>query len=371
MRQSGVAAAVVVVALVAISTGVQAQSSTRPPQNLKKVGDHWTPWDPPEPAPGAYIIQKGDTLWDLAGTWLGDPFLWPQIWDENRYVLDSHWIYPGDPLVIPGKPTVVGEGETGEEEEAPPEVAVVPPEPSEPPPPVKPMPEPKPLVPVADARDIYCSGYIDPEHEYSSLWVVGSELEHEHRGEGDVIYVSQGRNQGIKAGDTMLIQRETNPVVHPLTGQRLGSYIRRLGRARVMIAQDNTATAVIEMACEDIIDSDELVPWQEIPIPRRREMPPFDRYDVTPSGGVDGHVVTFAEPKSTIAGTGQVIFTDLGRASGVEPGAVLTLYRNQSELPRAMIGQAVVLTVEPLTSTAKITLSVRELEIGDNVEVVR
>ena len=31
---------------------------------------------------------------------LGDPYLWPQIWERNQYVLDAHWIYPGDPLVL-------------------------------------------------------------------------------------------------------------------------------------------------------------------------------------------------------------------------------------------------------------------------------
>ena len=90
-----------------LATLAVAEESTRPPTNLKKVGDHWTPWDPPEAGPDDYLIVKGDTLWDLAGKWLGDPYLWPQIWDENRYILDSHWIYPGDPLVVPGKPTVV------------------------------------------------------------------------------------------------------------------------------------------------------------------------------------------------------------------------------------------------------------------------
>ena len=39
-------------------TTLMAETSTRPPQDLKKVGDHWTPWDPPEAGPDAYIIQK-------------------------------------------------------------------------------------------------------------------------------------------------------------------------------------------------------------------------------------------------------------------------------------------------------------------------
>src|SRR4029079_19811002 len=85
-------------------------SSTVPPKDLKKVGDHWTPWAAPEAGANDYVVQERDTLWDLAGKGLQDPHLWPQIWDQNRYILDSHWIYPGDPLVIPGKPTVVEPG---------------------------------------------------------------------------------------------------------------------------------------------------------------------------------------------------------------------------------------------------------------------
>ena len=99
----------------------QTSTSTLPPKNLKLVGDHWTPWDPPQATAESYLIQRGDTLWDLSSKWLGDPHLWPQVWDQNRYVLDSHWIYPGDPLAIPAKPNVVPpEGQAPAAEAQPP-----------------------------------------------------------------------------------------------------------------------------------------------------------------------------------------------------------------------------------------------------------
>ena len=62
------------------------------------------------------------------------------------------------------------------------------------------------------------------------------------------------------------------------------------------------------------------------------------------------------------AGGGNIIHTDLGLQSAVEPGQVLTVYRDNGDLPRLMIGQAVVLTVETTTSTAKIVQAVRETE---------
>jgi hypothetical protein len=339
---------------------------------LKLVGDHWTAWDPPPAGPDAYVIVKGDTLWDLSGRWLGDPFLWPQIWDENRYILDSHWIYPGDPLVIPGRPTVVPEeGPTAEE---------IPPEPpvdeeaaveevAEVPEPV--TPGPPPMVLVAAPSDVYCSGYIDPDHRFSQLWVGGSEEPiKEALAQGDVVYLNQGKNQGVQPGDEFAVIRKTGEVQHPGTGHMMGSYIRRMGKVRLMLVQEDTSTAVVEMSCSDIQMSDELVPWKPIPIPRRSMMPSFDRYDVTPSGGLAGQIVALPWEMDHVA-AGHIIQTDLGLASGVKPGDVLTLYREQVEVPRLQIGQAVILTVESTSSTAMIHNSVRELIIGDWVEIVQ
>ena len=63
MRLTGVSRGLglgLVLVLGAASGGTwAAEGAPTPPTNLKLVGDHWTPWDPPEVGPEAYIIQQG------------------------------------------------------------------------------------------------------------------------------------------------------------------------------------------------------------------------------------------------------------------------------------------------------------------------
>jgi len=184
-----------------------------------------------------------------------------------------------------------------------------------------------------------------------------------------VIYLSRGRGQGIKAGMDFAVIRDVRAVTHPVSQANLGRVVRRLGKATVLCAQENTATAVLVESCEPIQDSDELVPWNEATVPAVFATPPFDRCQ-DPSGGPQGYVVSVKD-NLTAVGAGYIVHADLGLPSGVRPGDFLTIYRDQGGLPRLMVGQAVVLTVEQGTCTAKVTRAVRELAAGDQVEIVQ
>jgi hypothetical protein len=72
----------------------------------------------------SHTVREGDTLWDLAKHYSGDPFLWPDIYRINTDVVeDPHWIYPGEVLRLAAADSVTAVPTTDTPEPAPEPVA--------------------------------------------------------------------------------------------------------------------------------------------------------------------------------------------------------------------------------------------------------
>jgi nucleoid-associated protein YgaU len=50
-----------------------------------------------------YLVQDGDTLYDIARRELGKASRWPEIYDLNKDLISKHWLdlAPGTPILLP------------------------------------------------------------------------------------------------------------------------------------------------------------------------------------------------------------------------------------------------------------------------------
>ena len=374
-----VRASIAVALVVCLASVAAAQAPTRPPRPLQKVGDHWTPYDPPTQFPEGvevYIIRSGDTLWDLARRFLGDPYLWPQIWEANQYIRDAHWIYPGDPLVIGPRVAQVEEpAPSPPTEPVPPDWAPV----TEPAvPPVAPPTTPDTdgdiwgqLVSLGSEDDVYCFAYLDTLNEPPVATMFSAEMEQYQTSysTGDIVYLSVGAAEGIRAGDEFFIVLPGERLRHPATRARMGQVMRYMGQLRVICTQEHTATAEIVASCDAIPLGAGVIPFEAIPIPMTVLTPPVTRCD-SPNDRAKGFI-TYSRDGVISFGQDHMVMIDLGEADQLIPGSLATVYREdpRGRTPRVILGELAVLTVGDHWATAKIIRSSGPMEVGDRVEV--
>lgn len=379
-----------------------------PPGDLRLEGDHWTAWNPPASVPeGAqvHVVEAGDTLWTLAERFLGDPHLWPQIWEQNRYILDAHWIYPGDPLILAGAavadvvesedvvaPPLDEGAEAYAVEEEPAGGAVL--EPSEmgiaPPPTTAP-------VPLGYEADIYCTAYVGELDEEFPFRIVGSEYDYlsphlvklrERDAEGlfgkvgtekyglalgDVIYLDGGRAEGLSAGELLTAVQPRDKLRHPETDEVLGRIYAYQGRVRVLSVQEETSIAEIVHLCTPIPVGAALKYFQPEPVPLRRITPLRPANYPAPYEELDGAAAIIGSVDNLITGSqlvtlgaGYLVLIDRGAAQDVVPGDIYTIYRRGREgFPPIVLGELGVLSVFEGTALARILRSRYAIYVGD------
>jgi hypothetical protein len=399
-----------------------------PPKNLVVRGEgHITAnQDPANPENfETYVVQRGDTLSGIAGNVLKNPRLWPQLWEENEHIINPHWIYPNDIILIrPVTPVSEAKPPEPEPEPAPEPVAETEP-PARPvlmPPPAPPAQPAQPVLivdeqkPVSEIKfdDLYCSGSVHTKPAPSSLKVIskfdatGGVLS----SEAEYVYLSQGAEDGITAGQTYQVVRPTrtmtNPYARTKNARDLGMHYLDVGQLRVVLTQPDFSLARVLHTCGDAVDvGDILMPFEQIKIPtppRPRQFNPL----MTTNSGVTGMIVStqsvvmnFGSSFQTtgripgvhgshlgyldrgVAAESTIVYIDIGQDHAVNPGDVFIVYR-ETELDRRLydfpkeakklkntrraIGELIVVKVGERAATAIVTYASEELTLGDSVE---
>ena len=334
------------------------------------IPTHWSKYSYPTSIPdGAtyYVVVRGDTLWGISKRFLNNPYLWPQIWEENKYITNAHWIYPGDPLIMP-KIALVSEraGEATPMAETPATEEGFRTET------VRTTGGGAVYYPLIEEIALQCAPYIVSGLEDESLHVIGSEqgATKVAFSERDILYLSRGSNAGVKPGDVYTLHHATYVVKHPESGQKLGTKIEVKGWLRVLLVTENSATAIIEQSCEDIHSGDYLKPFAKMDVPLIPRRPPPDRL-TPPTGKLQGFIVDI-DHDAFIAGAEQLVFINLGKADGIAPGHEFTIYKTMyPSVPtsRNVLGSLGVVAVQEHTSTAKITYSNDHMMQGDRIEM--
>ncbi|HEY4640517.1 MAG TPA: LysM peptidoglycan-binding domain-containing protein [Thermoanaerobaculia bacterium] len=359
--------------------GAARKSSSHPPRELHRVGDHWTPYNPPDPATwpaGAktYTIKQGDTLWGLAQQFFKNAYMWPQLWESNTWITDAHWIYPGDVLLIDSEAVPIASAEANPSPNPNPN-----PGPTTAPQPGANLGSP---VPLGTEADVYCYGYIgDPAEPMPNFIQAWEDAEMRYQpgvvnqdiggASGDLVLLSGGTATGLIAGDTYMIVQAGDLVPHPnKRTQIVGREYLYSGQLRVLCADDHHARAIITQSCDDIRLGARLKPMPQIPIPLAR-IPDMPEFCDPASGKRNGYIVSAQGGWDAALGEGLLVEINLGQADQLQPGDFLTVYRDNGGPGdrHQVLGEVGILTTNTHTATGKIVAMRYSMKIGDRVEI--
>ena len=263
-----------------------------------------------ENAPDKYVVVKGDTLWDISGKFLKDPWRWPQIWKMNRAeIKNPHWIYPGDMIVLDrsGKEPRLSlvKGDKGGMEtvklspgarateignDAIPSIPI------------------RVIHPFLSQPRVVSKGALD-----DSPFILGSNTERVVLGAGDDAFATGG-----KAGVTRWnVLRPGKALKDPETGEVLGYEVEYLGDARTL-TEGAPQKIRITQSVKEILPKDKLV--------EADTSNTFEYIPHAPEARISGRIIS-AYGGLSDSGRYQTVVINRGSRDGLEPGHVLAVFR--------------------------------------------
>jgi hypothetical protein len=325
--------------------------------------------------PETYIVQEGDTLWDISTVFLRDPWFWPEIWFKNPQVENPHLIYPGDTLAIiyvggQRKVQILSRGADGSVLSQTSDGLKI----------VKVDPRVRsksidatiPSIPIDSIRHLIERPLIiDEDTLNKSAYVLTSFDNHLINSINDKLYV---RNLDTSTGSGRYqIYRPNRPLYDPITDELLGYEALYVGESKLLLRGD-PATIRVTNSDREILRDDRVMPMDNTNFER-------DFFPRPPSTEVSGEIVALLDAISQ-TGVYQTIAINLGQRDGLESGNVLRIRRageivrddNEEDprfrvkLPNESVGMAMVIRSFEKMSYALIMEADIPISVKDYVE---
>ncbi|WP_422664605.1 LysM peptidoglycan-binding domain-containing protein [Thiohalocapsa marina] len=269
-------------------------------------------------APARYVVRPGDTLWDVAGRFLREPWRWPEVWDGNPDIADPDRLHPGDVLQLShrdGRPRVGIAPQDGELRTVKlrPRVRVTE------------LDRAIPAIPVnAVAAFLQRPVVTDPGDIDDAPYVVGFPSGRLLAGAGDAIHV---RRLLVADGDRYEVLRPGQAYRDPETGEVLGfeeafvasARLERVGDPAILQVTASRRAVQIGDRIRSARDAEPLRSFTPRPAPR----------------GLRGRIIAVLNGVTQI-GQYDVVVLNRGSRDALEPGHVLSVYRG-GELQRDQV----------------------------------
>lgn len=320
--------------------------------------------------PERYVVKRGDTLWDIAGRFLKDPWLWPKVWHINPEIRNPHLIYPGDVIVLyhdaDGEPYLTLEGSGGVSEPRDREATRLSPRER-----YEPIDKAIPTIPRSVIAPFLQRPRVIGKDELDDApYIVSSYEGHLISGTDNKIYVRDIEDEAIGRYEVV---RPGRVYKDPETGETLGYEVLRLAEARVIRGKtgaDDVTTLNIDRARQEVLNGDHLMPAEE-------EALDFNFFPRPPEEEVNGHIIAVHNGLSQI-GQHNVVILSRGARDGLESGHVLAIYqdggtardpvnRRSVELPDERAGILMVFRTYEKVSYALVMEANRALHVKDRV----
>ncbi len=274
--------------------------------------------------PDRHVVVRGDTLWDLAGLFLEDPWLWPEIWYVNPQIDNPHLIYPGDVLrlvYVDGRPQLRMERAGGGRERLSPGIRV------------EPLDQAIKTIPYdAIAAFVSKPTVLDRKTIEEAPYVVAMRESHLIAGAGLGVYV---RGTDAVEGTRFNVFHIGDKYRDPDTGEVLGYEALYAGQGRIT-AEGDPASLMLTETRREVLTGDRLL-LEETDLP-------LNFYPKAPEGDFEGRIISVVDGISLI-GQYQMVVINRGARHGVEPGTVLSIWQDGEVIRdryanRSLIGNA-------------------------------